>query len=233
MNNLTLLTYTNSNVQDIHHLYFARLQKYFQALKKQLTLTDIDIKSTECFLYPNEQPYFEQMINALDVVSTDFVLYSQEDYILYDYVDTDNLHLCIDVLSNDPQIGFVRLIQSGIDGCTNYNEQFICLNPDHQYFFSTQATIWKKNVLVDVLKKSKVKSIRDEPYNSAFLKSTKKQGLCTRGRGKDRGGHFDSVIYPYIATALIGGRWNLSEYKQELAEVFNEFNINKDLRGER
>jgi len=46
-----------------------------------------------------------------------------------------------------------------------------------------------------------------------------------------RGGHHDSSIYPYIATAVVKGKWNLSEYKNELLPLLNEHNIVIENRG--
>ena len=43
--------------------------------------------------------------------------------------------------------------------------------------------------------------------------------------------HCDSIIFPYISTAIVKGKWNESEYKNELNSVFTEFNINKTIRG--
>ena len=37
--------------------------------------------------------------------------------------------------------------------------------------------------------------------------------------------HHDSSTYPYIATAIVKGMWNVSEYPEELKEVFNEYSI--------
>jgi hypothetical protein len=49
---------------------------------------------------------------------------------------------------------------------------------------------------------------------------------------KKRGSlHFDSIVYPYIATAIIKGKWNLSEYPNELGDLLNEYKIDKSIRG--
>jgi hypothetical protein len=57
-------------------------------------------------------------------------------------------------------------------------------------------------------------------------------GLYYYNEEPKRGGnHYDSSIYPYIATALVKGKWNLSEYKKELGTLLEQYNIDKDLRG--
>ena len=78
---------------------------------------------------------------------------------------------------------------------------------------------------------SKVETIWDEPLNSKFLMELGKVGLCVKEKGDKVGGHYNSSIYPYIATAIVKGKWNYSEYKKDLDLIFNEFNIDKEKRG--
>ena len=50
-------------------------------------------------------------------------------------------------------------------------------------------------------------------------------------RGNTVGGHFNSHSYPYIATAVVKGKWNHSEYSKELDIVFHKYDINPFERG--
>jgi len=38
--------------------------------------------------------------------------------------------------------------------------------------------------------------------------------------------HYDSNIYPYFATAIVKGSWNLKEYNEELTEIFKTYEAN-------
>ena len=52
------------------------------------------------------------------------------------------------------------------------------------------------------------------------------------GNEKQRGiYHYDSLVFPYIATAINKGKWNMSEYSNELDKLFGEYNINPFERG--
>ena len=42
--------------------------------------------------------------------------------------------------------------------------------------------------------------------------------------------HYDSNIVPHVASALVKGRWNLSEYP-ELVDILSENKIDYNLRG--
>ena len=43
--------------------------------------------------------------------------------------------------------------------------------------------------------------------------------------------HHDSIVFPHIATAIIKGKWNLSEYPTELTPLLEKYNINPEVRG--
>lgn len=232
---LTLLTYTHSKASDLHNVYFDRVKKFFKP-ENHVVLCDIEINYSDIIMsiYDNESKYYEQMINALDKVKTEYVIYSQEDYILFDYVNLDKINKLISVLDNDKKLSFIRLIYSGVDFNTiDYNEDLIYLKSEHQYYFSTQITIWRTQDLKDMFNSSKVETIWDEPKNSIYLKELNKIGLCVKEKGDKVGGHFNSSIYPYIATAIVKGKWNDSEYSDVLNTIYDEYNINKEIRGVR
>lgn len=232
---ITLLTYTHSNASDIHNIYFDRIWRFLTP-KKHIVLCDktIDVENIEMLIYDNDSKYYEQMISALDKVKTQYVIYSQEDYILFDYVNLDKINNLISILDNDENISFIRLIYSGVDfEFSDYNEELLYLKPDHEYYFSTQITIWRTQDLKDMFNISKVETIWDETKNSSYLKKLNKVGLCVKEKGDKVGGHFNSSIYPYIATAIVKGKWNYSEYSNELDIIYAEYNINKEIRGVR
>jgi hypothetical protein len=44
--------------------------------------------------------------------------------------------------------------------------------------------------------------------------------------------HYESLVFPYIATAIVKGNWNFSEYPI-LKEILEECNIDPKIRGTR
>lgn len=233
MNNLTLLTYTHSKTIDIHPIYFDRIDKYFN-IDKHVVLCDIHLEFPNIVsrTYSNRDEYYKHMIEGLYQVKTNYVIYSQEDYFLYDFVDKYRIENLIKILDRDTDISFIRLINSGIDFLPiAYNEELVYIPTDHNYFFSTQISIWRVTDLIKMFESSKVPTIWDEPKNSIYLKQLGKIGLCVTDKGRKVGGHYDSTIYPYIATAIIKGKWNDSEYSRELTTIYKQYNIDKTLRG--
>jgi hypothetical protein len=233
INFLSLLTYTHSNCSDLHTMYYDSLDNFFTN-ERHYTLTNKPINDYRFnqIIYDDNSNYYEQILLGLSKIETEYLLYSQEDYILYDYVDLNLLSECIEVLQNDKNVNFIRLISSGLSGKEqNYNNNFMILDNNSEYFFSTQITLWKKNSLMEMFKSSKVRYITDEPKNSLYLSNLGGIGLCTYLKSEKIGNHFNSKIYPYTATALVKGKWNFSEYGYVLENLLNKYNIDKHKRG--
>lgn len=233
MDNITLLTYTHSKASDVHQPYFDRLRKHFN-INEHVVMCDkmLNYEGITMSLYDNNEKYYEQMLNGLSKVQSEYVIYSQEDYILFKDVDVDRLNKLKDLLDLDRNISFIRLIYSGVNfNPVDYNNELIYLRADSEYYFSTQITIWRVKDLIEMFSKSKVDRVFDEPMNSRHLMELGKIGLCLKDKGDKVGGHYNSVIYPYIATAVVKGKWNYSEYGRELDVIFNTYDIDKNIRG--
>ena len=235
MNDITLLTYTNTKVEDLHEAYFSRIKKFFPDLEKKITLCNQQLTYTPTVVYSDEQhTYPQQICNALNNIDTEYVLYSQEDYLLYDYVDTRELQRILDYMNANKRIGFVRLIQNSILNTQPVNEFLVEMSSDILFYFSTQATIWRKDIFRELFLTTNTKLLRDEAENSSFLKALKTRGCCTTFSGERVNDyHYKSIIYPYICTGLVNGAWNCSEYSTELEAVFKEYNIDRTIRGTR
>jgi hypothetical protein len=71
-----------------------------------------------------------------------------------------------------------------------------------------------------------------EVKSQKIVKSLKLNAAFSYRNGKKRGMyHFDNEVYPYIATAIGKGKWNLGEYGYELEPLLQKLNINPSLRG--
>jgi hypothetical protein len=72
-------------------------------------------------------------------------------------------------------------------------------------------------------------------FEASAQKTFRKLGLkgaFASRKGPKRGlHHYDSPDFPYVATAIVKGKWNISEYEKELEGIFDEFDIDKEFRG--
>ena len=233
MNNISLLTYTHTNTKDVHPVYFGELEKYFPSLENNYVTCNEKIDYANCIVYNDSDRHSTQMINALNVIPTKYVIYAQEDYILFDYVNTDELNKLISYMESDESIPFIRLIQCGLGNVTEkYNDDLAYLDSNWEYYFSTQITIWRKDILLQMYKNADPEKITSTEVNHVqSLRDISTKGMFHLKRGNQIGGHFNSHAYPYIATAIVKGRWNYTEYETELQNVFKCYNINPFERG--
>jgi hypothetical protein len=230
---VTLITYSHDKCKDLHLPYITRLKRFFPSLSNHMLMSNESGPLID-FVYRDGDPHYNQMIQCLSEIKDDFIIYSQEDYILFDDVNFMKIEEYVDILSKNDQLHFIRLIMSGVGNSTrSFNTELSYVDRYSPYFFSTQVTIWKRSSLVKMFERSKSKSIFDEPHNSKFLRELSFEGLYTTKLGTATGAHHNSLIYPYIATALVKGKWNVSEYPKELEELFYDHKINKNIRGVR
>ena len=155
--NLSLLTHSHTDCSDILPLHFNKIQKYYYEYYKlntphYLLVNDkIDSPySTNQIYYNNNETFGNRIIKALTNIKEDYVVFLLEDYILYDYVDFGKMLYYTNILNKDKNIGFIRLIQSGVVSSNTYNDELIVLDKFSPYYFSTQATIWRKSVLLNL-----------------------------------------------------------------------------------
>lgn len=235
--NFCILTHTHSDCKDLYDLYFDSIDKYFSKEIQHIVCVDEEIltdRAIKQIIYKKDSLFADRILLALSQIEQEFVLFSLEDYILYDYVDDTSLNEYLNFMSRNPVIGFIRLIQSGIVQDFSYPEfdKLIVLQKNIDYYFSTQITIWRKDLLIKLFEYYKTKTVRDEIATSYELSKFDYIGMAVKRKGKSVGGHFDSLEYPYIATACVGGKWNISEYPY-LATLLDKYGIDISIRGYR
>ena len=71
MENISLLTYTNSKCSDIQKLYFDSIKLYFP-IENHFVLSDNEINESSITLikYDNNSKYYEQILHSLDKIKT-------------------------------------------------------------------------------------------------------------------------------------------------------------------
>ena len=145
----------------------------------------------------------------------------------------------LELLDSNRDINFIKLLK-GPEPLT-----FPFANCDNLYwldnknpnFFTHQATIWRTSDLAKIYENAPKMGIAGkggdlETFLHITCRSLEIHGLVYYEGEKLRGtAHHDSNIFPYIATALIKGKWNLLEYENELMLLLNEYGIDFKKRG--
>ena len=242
LKNISLLTYSHNSYNDVLNIYFNQLKKYFSQLQGYLISNAENNQKPSNFnmiFYDDNLPYYKHMIDALSIIPEKYIIYMQDDYFLINEPDFQILTQCILKL-RDENFDFIRLIRSGRDQISE-NQIFHNISHDSDTLFSMQATLWKKESLIAILNDAYSVFKNDSIWESESRLNTISQknkinGVFVYKNETKRGlNHWDSKIFPYIATAIVKGKWNFLEYKKELLTILisNDISLSRgsNLKG--
>lgn len=234
---------TTSKNSDVWKMFYSQIKKHFPQCAKIYTFSDIpnDEFIGQTFLYDKNLKFRSQFLSCIKKVSDDYCIFISEDYILYNDVDTEKVRFLQSFLQEEKDISFIKLFK-GADfkeplykGSKNLFE----LSLSNPYFFSQSATLWRTRDLEKIFEKGPDMHIAGEGPNDHFelgaqetCKELNLKGLYYYNNEPKRGiYHHDCSIFPHVATALVKGKWNLSEYYKELMPLLIEYEINSSERG--
>jgi len=238
MNNITLFTYTHTNCKDLWPIYFDLLDQRASTFNSVVASNQIsnDYKKHK-FVEYKDKNYCQEIADIIENnVKTEYLIYMQEDFFLYDNVNIEELKYIIDFLDENI-VSCVRLIKCGQMTEIPIKEKIYWIqepNRPHDSVTSVsfQPTIWRTKDYIELY--------RNTPYTKfqegiEFAKTMNKLNYYAAyyyNQEPKRGGmHWDSSVFPYIATAIVKGKWNVSEYKKELIPILKKYGINSSLRG--
>lgn len=205
------LLHTNSEYADVLDLFLSQAQKY--ELLSRLSLvysTDLVIRGYECNTYLPGTPYAKRLLDTIKHLDPDSIIGLLHNFILYSIPNYSRIEELQDYLLTS-EYDFIRLIKSNDDLIERVSENLFKTNK-----FAIQATLFKVSYLKRYLEKFNSSSIWELEELSPTFNSN---GLFYYDYEPRRGiVHHDSSIFPYMATAVVKGKWNL-EYKKELLDL--------------
>jgi len=233
------IMYTHSDYSDIWPLYFAQTRKYFNLDVKNVVfcdkLSNKIPKDYKVITYQDSKTYPQRLIECFDKLNSKYCIFSHEDMFLYDHPKKDILKKYIKSIKED-KYDFIRLIRGGdyISTKSDVDSTLFELDLKSNWIFSIQPSIWNVNSLLKILKKHKKTNIWElEEKSQKTCKKLKIRGAFSFDSGEKRGLlHYDNKVYPYIATAIVKGKWNIIEYKDILPAILEEHNIDYKIRDE-
>lgn len=229
--NMVQVVYTNSKCSDLWEMFIKQNQKHIGWPIFFITNQLIpNYPEDSQYLYNDNDNYSDVWIAALNKINTDYFIYLQEDFILYEDVNLNKINEYTEFLENS-DYSFVRLIKSG-DVNQKVTDTLFEISPNNVFIFAMQTTIWKTKDYIDILQNVHEHKWLETPRYMEYMSKNNIKGLCHYDNEPKRGGvHYDSNVYPYIATALVKGKWIMSEYELELKEILNTYGIDFKIRG--
>ncbi len=234
---LNILLYTHTDCNDVCKIFFKQNEKYLPENKGTILINSshYNIPSNyEKLIYSDNLNYTDRVLQGLNEIDENkIVLFIHEDMFLYKRPKLNLLYDFVDLIDKD-QAHFIRLNKS------SFSEplQQVSLHPNliechKNNLFCIQPTLGKiKNFKRVFLLLKNNNSYSFELKISNLLEKTNiKSFMISYPTDIKRGlYHWDSEIFPYIATAVCKGKWN-SEYKDILLDIHKDNNINSDIRG--
>jgi len=223
-----IVVYTHTDMKDIWPMFFGQLKKYISNTKVYVAINQNDSYLSDYIqiLYDDNKKYTERWKQILPQISEEIILFLHEDMILFNSIKVDYIKKYYNYIKNN-EVNSIKLIlagdtfsESSIDSTLVYNDYSK---------FSIQPTIVTKEFFLTTL--NSVGQLNIWEFEQA-VSPTGRDYMVRIGGEKKRGlYHYDSLVFPYIATAINKGKWNLIEYEDVLNPLFEEYNINPFERG--
>lgn len=240
MKNYSIVIYSHSSYSDAWKIILGQIDKYFPQEINRYIFSDsfpLDLqKSYNKVTYNNESKYNKRISNCLNEVKEDYCLFHHEDMPLYSKPDLDFINKTVNLMEED-NIDYVKLIRGGNLGCEEktYKDQknLFHMPKNGDCYYSNQPSLCKTKSLKKLFNMCDVDKIHDfEPkaHKMAILMEYKNL-YCYNDEPKRGMFHWDSKVYPYVATAIVKGKWNYSEYGAELQKLHKQYEIDPDIRG--
>jgi hypothetical protein len=224
----TLVIYTHTDMRDVWPMFFGQLKKYIGDEKIYVAVNKEDELLSEYsqIIYDDSNSYTDRWVEILPHIEEELLLFMHEDMILFDLPKFDLIEKYSKYVYDD-KVRSVKLIYAGSEYVQSDIDENLVLNEHSK--FSIQPTIFKKETLQNLVNTFPNKNIWQFEES---IELTNFDYMIRFGGEPKRGiYHYDSFIWPYIATAINKGKWNMSEYSKELDSLFKEYNINPFERG--
>ena len=228
--------YSHYDYSDIWPLMFGQSKKFLSDKKKYLITNKIEKDAPDdwaVIFYDDKKSYQERVYESLSNIEEEIIIFHHEDMFLIDNPNWKIMNNLINLI-NSGEIDLIKLIKASYDD----QEHYICKNNIHynpnNLLFAIQPTIIKKENLIRIYKHTKGENIWQFEKNSNMLINYLGYSSCYYHEGTEnkRGMfHWDSNVYPYIATAVVKGKWDYESYPNTLKQLHHEYEINPTTRG--
>jgi hypothetical protein len=226
---LPIVVYTHTDMKDIWPMFFGQFQKYISGVKVYVAVNKKDDTIPSEYIqlhYDDSKKYTERWKEILPQIDEDIIMFLHEDMILFDSVKYEYIERYYNYIKNN-DANSIKLILAGETFNKSSFDETLITNEYSK--FSIQPTIVTKEVFLSTL--NSVGELNIWEFEQAVI-ATGRDYMVGIGGEKKRGlYHYDSLVFPYIATAINKGKWNYSEYQKELDELFTHYNINPFERG--
>lgn len=229
MDNLTIWLNTHSKYADCWPLFFGQLEKHWPGHPQLVASTDNQsfglFSGCEYRFYDSRAPFGQQYLQGLSYVQTEYVLPLLEDFILFGDVDAAMIEEGIE-FAGGREVRLTKVTTGRPVHALQEGERW----REREDIFTMQATIHRTDsLLADAVKGRHVKTPWEwEEFHAKTMRPCVEPVTHGAKRGRS---HYQSLVFPYIATALNKGFWSTTCY-HELKPLLKQYGIDPAVRGE-
>ena len=223
-----LIVYTHTDMKDVWPMFFGQLKKYIGDTKIYVAVNedDIQLPGYTKIIYDDSMAYTDRWKYILTQIKEDVFMFIHEDMVLFDEPKIDYINKYSNLVKSS-KAGSIKLIYVPANDIVSDIDETLISNEYSK--LSIQPTILRKDYFTSVL--NEVGSLNIWDFERAIQIDTKSYMVKVGGEKKRGIYHCDSIVFPYIATAISKGKWNMSEYSKELDKMFTEYGVVPFERG--
>lgn len=232
---------SHSSYHDVLEIFLKTFHEHCSFLKLYIFTDHFDsnifIGNENVILYEGET-FRDQYLFALKSVEEKYVLTLNDDYFIYGKPSIALLNFLLEQIE-EKSLAQIRLHRGPNFTKDRLTKNLFKMDLKKPFFYSQTATLWELEALRRLFEATRPSGIARKGNELQFevLANKTAQRLHLTGavyfdnerkRGKY---HYDCSIFPYIASAIVDGKWNFLEYPDELNEINFRFNCDLSFRG--
>ena len=232
--------YSHTDYDDVWPVFFGQQEKFLGPLgENYIFLNRFSDKVPSHWtqvLYPDTVSYTERLSHCLKQIDCEVLLFQHEDMFLYGTPNVSALKSILRLLTAPKsRLDYVRLVRGGryfgtaIPGNWKFSRMYR-LSP---WLLSVQPSFWRRDAMLKLVTELSGKNIWE--FESAGQRVFRKLGIrgaTINEKGLRRGKyHWDNTIYPFVATAIVKGKWNMSEYSDVLDSILQINGLDPEQRS--
>ena len=219
-----IVIYSHSSYSDVWPLILGQFEKFMSNQKIYLFTDQDPLKGDyDAILYDDDKNYNERMLQCLKQIKETILLFTHEDMPLYSEPNKDKLMSYYNHIEKG-LADSIKLIFAGWHFRSKVSKFDSSLSKNKLSKFSIQPTLIRREALMKILKRYPSQNLwkLERKIEKSWIHPFKE--YCCNLKGDKHGNHFDCLAYPYIATAIVKGKWNFEQY-DILKPLLDEYQI--------
>ena len=240
--------YTHTDYADCWPIYFGQIAKVGNFFPiNYIFVNREDARIPDYFtqvIYDESLSYTDRLKSCLEKIEDRIIFFEHEDMILYDPPEVSQLINYAKLIKKTTKDNFnlnrfdvIKMVRGGKFFSRKVLKKHVhnlkSISRFSPWIFSIQPSFWSRESFIRLLNNHPGKGIWDfETAAQLTMRSPQFRSALVKEDTPRRGeAHYDSKIYPYIATAIVKGKWNTKEYRSELEELGTEYELDLNIRG--